>query len=456
MMRARSLGALTLALSALAALCSPCVAATTGLRVTLAADADDDADLVRVFAPGLRTGDVLLAELRVWEEDAEPFYLTDPKGLDAASPRGVADCEPWKAPILILRDGEFVWLRYAGAACTPRAALEPVELSDDDARSLDEALKSPYAGLSESERRKRAGESTEELEFEPLADPADVAPSVAHEFPDDPLGEGYGFCPDLADDTLLDDGIHATAFGEARTLRYPDEDSDRAVKTADEWLAAYITAYEEAGYTVRERREGERLASMRVWSARLDWLAPTPWNATVEDNVLRRTVEVIFLDSGVWARRYSQVTMEPSESRDLLESCHEALANPDWGRGRREWALREVYEEHGEEAVEALIASANRGRDSEAGTLATRATEVRYNYGDPIENGPESEELHAFLHETVKALCAKYGVPTDQVSAGVCDLSTDEGLVRAREQNLARTLCPAYIRDAVEILEELL
>jgi hypothetical protein len=37
-----------------------------------------------------------------------------------------------------------------------------------------------------------------------------------------------------------------------------------------------------------------------------------------------------------------------------------------------------------------------------------------------------------------------------------CDISTDEGLARAREQNLTRTLCPCYVKDAVEILEEVL
>ncbi|MCM2465468.1 C-GCAxxG-C-C family protein [Methanoculleus oceani] len=37
-----------------------------------------------------------------------------------------------------------------------------------------------------------------------------------------------------------------------------------------------------------------------------------------------------------------------------------------------------------------------------------------------------------------------------------CDISTNEGLARAREQNLTRTLCPRYVKDAVEILEEVL
>ncbi len=37
-----------------------------------------------------------------------------------------------------------------------------------------------------------------------------------------------------------------------------------------------------------------------------------------------------------------------------------------------------------------------------------------------------------------------------------CDLSVPEERERARRQNLTRDVCPGYIRDAVEILEELL
>jgi len=37
-----------------------------------------------------------------------------------------------------------------------------------------------------------------------------------------------------------------------------------------------------------------------------------------------------------------------------------------------------------------------------------------------------------------------------------CDLSTPEGLTRAKEQNLFTTRCPKFVQDAAEILEELL
>jgi hypothetical protein len=36
------------------------------------------------------------------------------------------------------------------------------------------------------------------------------------------------------------------------------------------------------------------------------------------------------------------------------------------------------------------------------------------------------------------------------------DITTDEGLMKAREMNIFRTLCPRYVRDAAEILEGML
>jgi C_GCAxxG_C_C family probable redox protein len=36
------------------------------------------------------------------------------------------------------------------------------------------------------------------------------------------------------------------------------------------------------------------------------------------------------------------------------------------------------------------------------------------------------------------------------------DLGTDEGLARAREKNLFKTLCAGYVRSAAEILDEIL
>ncbi|MDV2481452.1 C_GCAxxG_C_C family protein [Methanoculleus sp. Wushi-C6] len=72
---------------------------------------------------------------------------------------------------------------------------------------------------------------------------------------------------------------------------------------------------------------------------------------------------------------------------------------------------------------------------------------------------PEEKEAkdrtYAVTQEFISRFVRKHGTVS---CTGLlnCDLSTDEGLARAREQGLTRTLCPGYVRDAVEILEELL
>jgi C_GCAxxG_C_C family probable redox protein len=73
---------------------------------------------------------------------------------------------------------------------------------------------------------------------------------------------------------------------------------------------------------------------------------------------------------------------------------------------------------------------------------------------DPEEK--ETRDLtYALTREFITRFFRKNGTVSCTELLG-CDLSTDEGLARAREQNLTRTLCPRYIRDAVEILEEVL
>jgi C_GCAxxG_C_C family probable redox protein len=68
----------------------------------------------------------------------------------------------------------------------------------------------------------------------------------------------------------------------------------------------------------------------------------------------------------------------------------------------------------------------------------------------------EAKDLtYALTREFITRFVRKNGTVSCTGLLG-CDISTDEGLARAREQNLTRTLCPRYVRDAVEILEEVL
>ncbi len=73
--------------------------------------------------------------------------------------------------------------------------------------------------------------------------------------------------------------------------------------------------------------------------------------------------------------------------------------------------------------------------------------------------GPDEKEAkdrtYALTREFIARFVRKNGTGSCPGLLG-CDISTDEGLARAREQNLTRTLCPCYVKDAVEILEEVL
>lgn len=73
--------------------------------------------------------------------------------------------------------------------------------------------------------------------------------------------------------------------------------------------------------------------------------------------------------------------------------------------------------------------------------------------------GPDEKEAKELTYDLTREFLARFVEKNGTVSCTEllgCDLSTDEGLARAREQNLTRTLCPRYIEDAVEILEEVL
>ena len=73
--------------------------------------------------------------------------------------------------------------------------------------------------------------------------------------------------------------------------------------------------------------------------------------------------------------------------------------------------------------------------------------------------GPAEKEAKDETYALVREFVTRFTIRNGAVSCtGLlgCDLSTDEGLARAREQNLARTTCPRYIRDVVEILGEIL
>lgn len=71
----------------------------------------------------------------------------------------------------------------------------------------------------------------------------------------------------------------------------------------------------------------------------------------------------------------------------------------------------------------------------------------------------ENQEAKGRTYERVRELVARFRALHGTVACRQligCDLSTPEGLQRAREQGLFTSLCPRFVRDAAEILEDLL
>jgi C_GCAxxG_C_C family probable redox protein len=68
---------------------------------------------------------------------------------------------------------------------------------------------------------------------------------------------------------------------------------------------------------------------------------------------------------------------------------------------------------------------------------------------------PAKERTYALVKEFTRAFEARNGCIVCRELLG-CDIGTPEGAKYAKENRLFSTSCPKYVRDAVEILEDLL
>ena len=75
--------------------------------------------------------------------------------------------------------------------------------------------------------------------------------------------------------------------------------------------------------------------------------------------------------------------------------------------------------------------------------------------GVTAEDREAKEKTYERVRELVARFKARYGTVTCRELLG-CDISTPEGLQRAKEQQLTTTRCPEFVRCAAEILEDLL
>lgn len=71
------------------------------------------------------------------------------------------------------------------------------------------------------------------------------------------------------------------------------------------------------------------------------------------------------------------------------------------------------------------------------------------------EDDESRDRTYALAQAFIERFQARHG-PIHCTDLLECDLSTEEGLKRAREEGLFVTRCPQFVRAAVEILEQIL
>ena len=72
-----------------------------------------------------------------------------------------------------------------------------------------------------------------------------------------------------------------------------------------------------------------------------------------------------------------------------------------------------------------------------------------------IQDKQEKEMTYGLVKEFVNRFKSRNGSIVCRELLG-CDISTPEGLSIAKEKNLIATLCPKFVQDAAEIMEQIL
>ena len=76
-------------------------------------------------------------------------------------------------------------------------------------------------------------------------------------------------------------------------------------------------------------------------------------------------------------------------------------------------------------------------------------------YGQASSDREAKEAIYARIREFARRFQARNGSVVCRELLG-CDISAPEGLQRAKDEKLLTTICPKFVRDACEILEEML
>jgi C_GCAxxG_C_C family probable redox protein len=73
----------------------------------------------------------------------------------------------------------------------------------------------------------------------------------------------------------------------------------------------------------------------------------------------------------------------------------------------------------------------------------------------PEENRAEKEKTYELVREFMRRFEARHGSTVCAELLG-CDISTGDGLAKARQEGLFQSRCPELVRSAVEVFEEML
>ena len=92
------------------------------------------------------------------------------------------------------------------------------------------------------------------------------------------------------------------------------------------------------------------------------------------------------------------------------------------------------------------------GETCGAVTGAVMVLELRHGVAEADQDA--KERVYHQIAEFIRQFKARHGTCTCRELLG-CDLSTPEGLQRARDEGLFTTACPRFVHDAVKILEEM-
>lgn len=74
---------------------------------------------------------------------------------------------------------------------------------------------------------------------------------------------------------------------------------------------------------------------------------------------------------------------------------------------------------------------------------------------DDPRNAPGREPVKKMVQAFMQRFEAEHGSTLCRDLLG-CDLGSEGGYAQAREQNLFKTVCPAYVKSATDILHELM